>query len=113
MRGEKRGDFQDAGEANEKLRIADEVLFLKDRREEFFLDVDHDEGGALGLKRTKSDFGVVGVRRGDGADGGHEGSFKSVVRLFLLEIVARCREQKVPFDSAQGWLSPALRMTHL
>ena len=67
LRGEERGDFEDSGEADEELGVADELLFLKDRREKFFLDVDDDEGGALGLERAEGDFGVVGVGWGDGA----------------------------------------------
>ena len=61
---DERGNLEDAGGADEQLRVADELFFLEDRRQKFFLDVDDDQRALVGIERTARHLGVFGSGRG-------------------------------------------------
>lgn len=64
-------NFQDAGKANEQLRVLYQSLFFEDRLDQLFLNVNDDEGAALRLERAAGDFGVIGGELLNAA-GGHD-----------------------------------------
>ena len=47
------------------LRVAHQLFFLKNRGQEFFLNIDHQKGALVGLQRAARNFGVIGSKCGD------------------------------------------------
>src|SRR5579872_343713 len=59
LRADKRGNFQDAGRANQQPRIADQLFLLKNRREQLLLDIDDNQRTLLRFQRAAGDLGVI------------------------------------------------------
>jgi hypothetical protein len=53
------------------LGVPDELFFLKDWGQKFFLDIDHEERTAVCLERSARDFAIVAGQRSDVAKGGN------------------------------------------
>ena len=63
LRCEQHGYVEDLREANQELRVADQLLLIEDGRKQLFLDIDDDQSALVRLQRTARDFG--GVQRFD------------------------------------------------
>ncbi len=61
---DERGNFEDTCRADKQLRVADQLVFLEDRRQKFFLNVDDDQGALIGIERATRHLGVFGSGRG-------------------------------------------------
>jgi|SRR5437868_8556587 len=53
--------LQNSRHANEHLRIANQLLLLKNRRKKFFLDVHYQQNTALRFESKAGNLGVIGV----------------------------------------------------
>src|SRR5581483_3818175 len=67
--GNHRRNFQNSGGADQQLRVPHQLLLLIDRRQQFLLNVDDQQGALFGLERTPCNFRVFS--RSGNNSGGH------------------------------------------
>src|SRR5205823_1445819 len=59
LRGEEHWDFQNASQADQQLRISYELIFLKNRGQQLFLNIYNNKCALIGFQRTSRHFGVI------------------------------------------------------
>ncbi len=52
-------NLQNSGRANQQLRVPHQLFFLKDRRQQPLLDVNHHQRAPFGLERAPCDLGLI------------------------------------------------------
>src|SRR2546427_269426 len=70
-------DFQNPSQADQQLRVLEQLFFLHYWRQKLLLDIDHDERALAGIQRTACGFAVFAGDRTDIAENGrHKGIFQ-------------------------------------
>src|ERR1700678_3915064 len=62
LRSHQRRNLENPRRSDQHLRIPHQLFFLKDRRQQSVLDVDHHQRALVSLQRPPRDFGMVGAR---------------------------------------------------
>src|SRR5262245_14993484 len=70
LRGGHDGNFQDCRKVDQQLGILDQPLFFKNRRQQFFLNIDDDQGAALSVETSAGELAGIAFFRDDVARSG-------------------------------------------
>src|SRR5437870_9862383 len=79
LRAHQRGNFQNPSQADQQLRVLEQLLFLHYWRQKLLLDIDHDERALAGIQSTAHDVAVFAGDRTDIPENGRHEEFPNKI----------------------------------